>query len=122
MMGRSALEAIFEGMVQEEPPALHPDAVIARLKEACASYVTGCKFSVGDLVTPRAGMNLRGEGEPHIVLEVFSTPVRILDANDPSDSCGNTFGSRLDIRTANMVGDTLVPHMGESWHFVRYTA
>lgn len=41
------------------------------LRELVERYEKGVPFKRGDLVTPRRGYNLRGEGHPCVVLDVF---------------------------------------------------
>ena len=103
---------------ERRPPRPLPEAQIATLREICARYTAGCPFAVGDLVTPRAGVNVRGAGEPHIVVEIADEPHRPFDGSGTSSSYGN----RLDMRTAGLAGDneTMVMHWVESWTFEPY--
>lgn len=95
-----------------------PEAQVATLREVLDRYTSPCPFKVGDLVTARAGMNVKGAGEPHIVLEVFATPIR--SHENPGS---NTFVGRFDMRVATFPNASNVACFSvESFTFERYTA
>lgn len=95
-------------------------AVVMDLREIAERYNAPCPFKAGDLVTPRSDSNLKGVGEPHIVIEVASEPIRFLPSNEVHDIGSMHFGARLDIRTATKVDGTVVCHWGESFSFEPY--
>lgn len=92
------------GPEEDAPRASRPidEAVIATLREIQERYSTGCPFKPGDMVTPRKGYNLKHAGEPHIVLEVFSEPIRFTPQS--SDYGSTYYGSRLDMRVCCLSG------------------
>jgi hypothetical protein len=107
---------------KDDAPAPLPEAAIADLRELCSRYTAGCPFRVGDLVTPRGGYNLRGPGDPHIVVEVADVPVRNLDNSaDSSGWASCAFGARLDIRVAHIQNGKMTMHWSESWMYEPYT-
>lgn len=118
------LRALLGGDDDDEerrPPRPLPEAQIATLREISARYVAGCPFAVGDVVTPRAGTNLRNAGEPHIVVELADHPHRTFD-HERGASGSNGYGKRLDMRIAAFADDneTLTMHWVESWAFEPY--
>jgi len=103
---------------ENEGPKFLPEAAIMRLREAASAYAVGCPFKVGDIVTLRKGYNIKGDGDPAIVVEVASVPHRTFDDQDPG---AQLFGMRLDMRTVCIRGDRVCAHWQESWHFEPYT-
>jgi hypothetical protein len=97
------------------PPAPHVDAVIHELRSILKDYQAGCSFAIGDLVTPRKGRAVRGDGEPHIVLEVFDPPIR----RTPDATDQLAYG-RCDMRVLTLSGDAYVAHLAEGWQYERY--
>lgn len=86
----------------EKPESQRPltEAQVMTLREIYAAYAAGCCFKAGDLVTPKRGFNLHGEGAPHIVLELAPVPIRNFSAETPRETCSNVFGRRMDVRVA----------------------
>jgi len=82
----------------DEGPAPLPEVQIATMREYCDLYQKPCRFRVGDLVTPRPGVNVRGDGDPHVVLEVFKQPIQALTAMDPHMTGASAFGRKMDMR------------------------
>jgi hypothetical protein len=74
------------------------EALVMTMKEVYARYHTLCPFKPGDLITPRAGFNYRGAGEPQIVLEVLETPLI------EWDSQRGTTHRRCDMKIAMLCG------------------
>jgi hypothetical protein len=57
----------------ERGAALLPEAARMRLREAgrrFAEQKAGPRFRVGDFITPVSDANVKGQGEPHLVVEV----------------------------------------------------
>lgn len=106
----------------EAKPMQRPlaEAQIMELRHAARNYGR-CPYKVGDLVAPRGNSLYRGEGEPHLVLEVISEPKVEAGEGDPSSSY---YGSRLDMRVLMM--DEIngkfctAPFWVESWYFEPY--
>lgn len=76
----------------------------------------GCRFSPGDLVTPRRNSNVKGAGEPHIVLEVRNRPEPTFVGDNAVSSA---FGVRQDIRVScyNKGSGSLALYWAESFEF-----
>jgi len=99
-----------------------PEVLCLTLREVAERYNSDCAFKVGDLVTPRAHYNVRGAGRPHVVVEVFATPVRNYDCVESvSDIASQAFGSKNDIRVVAEDREQIVPFVVESWKFEPYT-
>jgi hypothetical protein len=116
-----SLFAMMQAANEEDGPKILPEAAIARLREVAAAYAAGCRFKVGDIVTPRASANIKGAGGPMIVVEVRTDIPRNFVAPDPHDVGSQAFGGRLDIRTISLRGDCIIAHWNESWQFEPYT-
>ena len=110
----------------DEPPAPAPlpEAVVADLRELHERYRRGCEFSPGDLVSPRRGYGITGEGKPHVVLEV-RRPAHAGPTPFPDDDCSAVgsplFGQRLDLRVATLATSRreryVAAYWGESWKY-----
>lgn len=99
----------------EKPRTLKEHA--ERVAAFGCTYGAACRFKAGDVVTPRAGGPLHGEGWPHIVLEVFESPFRYFpDTNNGSASI--EYGARFDMRVLHENADGIIhAHVVESWLF-----
>lgn len=106
----------------EAPPAPLPEAAVASLRETCDRYVRGNPFKVGDLVTARKGFNVKGGGDPHIVVELvgdaMAPPPRFV--GDESAHGKSFYGARLDIRVAHISRGQMIMHWAESWQYEPY--
>lgn len=74
------IEALIKSIedLEKKRPKEHTwpavEAQLAELERLRAAYAAGpAPYAVGDYVTPRAGVNLRGGGQPHLVVEVRRT-------------------------------------------------
>ena len=103
----------------ESSSSILTEVKITTLKETYERYAEACTFKPGEFVTPRKGANMKGAGDPHIVLEVLATPVVPLD-----DAGGTNFGQRHDILIAGYgYGDnSIVSWLVQSWKLERYVA
>lgn len=107
------LAAMEKGSTAEgRPPAMAAEVLLA-YGATYAAFLTGCRFSAGDLVTPLRNSNMKGAGDPHVVLEVRSAEQPYF--TDETSSTG--FGRRLDMRVASFYGDTIARHWVESIDF-----
>lgn len=98
-----------------------PEAQVMTLKEVAEDYFKGPgRFKVGDLVTPRPGTNIKGAGEPAIVVEVNPDAKPNFQRNE-SDSDGSPrFGAKYDVRLLRFLNGTLLSYWEESWQLVPY--
>ncbi len=99
-----------------------PEAQIMELRqmgEIYAASIKECPFKVGDLITPRPNVGIKGPGYPHLVVEVRPDAMPRFD-DDSDGKSGN--GRRLDIRLlCYAAGRTdIVPFWGESWTYQKY--
>lgn len=101
-----------------------PAKVLKRMRELYQRYEASeakCPFKPGDLVTPEENLNIRGAGEPHVVLEVIPGHHVFASGEDVTSSA---FGRRIDmrvVRTENHNGDwIMLPFWVESWCYVPY--
>ncbi len=105
------------GRDQQEQHRQTPDDVLAiTLKEISARYAAGNPFKVGELITPRKGYGIKGEGRPHVVVEIAEKPLVPGETNSGSPD----FGARLDIRVI-CEQCHLHAYWNESWQFEHYT-
>lgn len=96
-----------------------PEAQVMTLKEIAARY-SERPFSVGDLVTPRTGYNLKGAGAPHIVVEVLPSGEFL---SPPNASGGSpSFGARYSMRIVCLDSNEYVAFWVEPWTFEPYSA
>ena len=109
------------GESDEDPPRPCHEAQVMELRALAERYDAGCPFKPGDLVTPRAGYNIYGAGEPHIVLETPFKPVRPWTINKPADIEDYAFGERVDMRTACLAHGDYVAFWAASWKFMPWT-
>jgi hypothetical protein len=98
-------------MVHTEPP-IPPrpmqQAQVLELFRRCRDYQnaavkTTFPFKVGDLVTPRKGVNIINEGEPHIVLEIDLAAEAVW--GEPSQLGHPAWGARPNIRVMGLSND-----------------
>lgn len=104
---------VISDATDESEPPVPPNAVQV-LKDMAAAYQNGCMFSPGDLVTPRKNVNVRGEGLPHVVLEVVPNPGLTPDEND--DATNTAWGRRLDMRVLAL------NYNGRGWGYIPFWA
>jgi hypothetical protein len=113
---------------REKPTSRPPvrDAVISTLKELATAYGNN-PFSVGDLVTPRKGLNLRDAGRLHIVVYVDPNPqhhFRGGDGDGHVETHSLAYGRYLDVRVLSFChggGEwAYVPFWMESWQLQPY--
>lgn len=99
-----------------------PEAVIMDLTSIAERYSAPNPFKVGDIVTPRRGYNIRGSGEPHVVLETETSVPRF--SVDQSETSSSSFGRKLDMRVACLTpaGPRFFyqAFWGESWCYEFY--
>lgn len=95
------------------------EAQILTLRELAAAYAAGNIYKVGDLITPRRGVNLRHAGAPHMIVEILEPPIRKGESQKHSHGAVD-FWARLDIRVVSFYGDYVVPHVMESWQVERW--
>jgi uncharacterized protein YodC (DUF2158 family) len=90
------------------PPRPMQQAQVLELFRRCRDYQnaavkTTFPFKVGDLVTPRKGVNIINEGEPHIVLEIDLAAEAVW--GEPSQLGHPAWGARPNIRVMGLSND-----------------
>jgi hypothetical protein len=109
------------GRAPADEPMPLPEAQCMELREVFAAYTAGCPFKPGDLVTPRPNCDMKGKGRPHIILDVLPEPVTSFQSADPTDTCSNSYGRRIDVRVASFaVPDQIGVWWMESWQLEPY--
>jgi hypothetical protein len=98
---------------QPDSPPTPPDVLAHTLLEIFARYAAGNPFKPGDLVTPRKNYNIRGAGQPHVVVE-------ILDGAALAEREAGSIAHRADMRLVCEERGEIAPFLGESWCFERY--
>lgn len=101
--------------------ATPPDALCITLREIAAAYAAPCPFKAGDIVTPRRNYNIKGAGEPHVVLEVITRPdPNFGAAKSPVETSSHAYGARRDVRIACENGGHIAAFWMESWTLEPY--
>ena len=91
------------------------EAAVMRLKEAYPRYTSKNPFEAGDLVTPVKGSNVKGAGNPHLVVEVFDPIVKMFEA-------GSNGNAPLDMRVICITpNDNISAYYVEHADFEPYT-
>jgi hypothetical protein len=85
-------------------------------------YVSPCPFKPGDIITPKKHHNLRGAGDPNVVMEVFERP-KCADAvlgmvikGEP-----HTRAWSPNMRIINVAGGQVMSFYEESYNYEPYT-
>ena len=116
------LAELLADMREEEDrdliPAMAPE-LLAEFQHRYASFLSGCPFKPGDLVTPRKDGSVKGPGEPCVVLEVISSTIDFGSGNPGS----NAHGQRCDMRVARFGGRqaAIIPVWVESFEYEPYS-
>ncbi len=76
-----------------------------------------CPYQTGDAVTVRPGMDVKGAGKLHVVVEVFDTPVTDRDSEPGS----NRFLNKYTMRVAHFCGDSMTIHAVDHAAFEPWT-
>ena len=107
----------MDGDCEDDAPAPLPEAVIETLREHPANYTAPCPFKVGDLVTPRKGVNICDAGTPQIVVELMTDPKPVFLGGDSDD------GEVLTMRVMKFTGHgNYVCYWVEHWQYEPWTA
>jgi len=106
----------FLSRQRKSESSILPEAKIARLKEAAARFTDDNPFKVGDVVTIRQDAPMKGEGEPHLVIESGSTN---LGTAVPDE--GNwTDGGIRNVRVLMLKDDLIMPYVLPHWALEHY--
>ncbi len=99
----------------KSPPAMAAE-LLAEYRQRYQTFLEGCPFKPGDLVTPLGNSKVIGAGEPCVVLELRAgTPIFEGDTGTPG------FGERLDMRIARFMSDSIVRFWAESVDYEPYS-
>ena len=91
---------------EESRTTLSLEECIVALKDKAERMSQPCPFKVGELVTARHDADVKGAGQPHIVVEVFPEPV-----TDPTAESGsNQFLRKYNMRVAHFYGNDMTVH------------
>jgi hypothetical protein len=105
----SSMLAGISGGSRREKSSTTPrslDAVTAALRGTADRMSAPNPFRVGDIVTIRPDADVKGRGEPHVVVEIIDPPV----VNDRSEPGSNNYLRRFDLRVAHYIGDSQTIH------------
>jgi hypothetical protein len=102
-----------------------------RVKENAERYLSTNPWKPGDLVTARKGVNLKGAGTPHIVVDALPTYVYVDNVRhyqggkgmDDHHLLNNDVGNgrpRLNTRVLSLRGDEVIPMWLEHWQLETY--
>jgi hypothetical protein len=114
----SELSGTDEGGGAERMPGIAMSLAerLAALKEKARRIGEPCPFKPGDLVTVSPRMDVRGRGQPHIVVEVLAEPV----VDTKPDGGSNQFLRRYTMRVAHFVGEDVTVHAVDHSAFERW--
>lgn len=118
-MAGISLEDLLAGTLSaEQGGRSYPDndAQVATLTEIAERY--NAHWQVGDVITPRPGFSIKGEGRPAVVIETFDGFLNRASPAVGSDDNQHAPGVRYDIRFIVYASpDQLVAYVGESWQY-----
>ena len=115
------LAEMLRATMETERPNILPEAAIARLAEHATRYaeqISRSRFAIGDLVTPVSDCDLKGAGDPHLVIDTRS------GAAPEFGTASHIYrdGARLDMRVLFIHRDSIVALWTESFKFKRWAA
>lgn len=93
------------------------ETCLATLRDQAQRLVEPCPFKAGDLITVRSGCDVKGAGNPHIVVEVLAEPFTDTRAEPGS----NRFLRQYTMRVCHYHGDCLTVHAVEHACFEPWT-
>jgi hypothetical protein len=79
---------------------------IAALRERAQRMAAPNPFKLGDVVTVRADADVKGAGQPHVVVEVYDKPI----VDTKSETGSNQYLRTFDMRVAHFQGDHMTVH------------
>ena len=82
------------------------DACLSALRDQASRMIAPCPFKAGDIVTVRAASDVKGAGNPHVVVEVL--PEAVVDRRAEAGS--NQFLRHYTMRVCHFHGDSLTVH------------
>lgn len=85
------------------------EAQLAELAAYCERYNSPNPFKVGDVVTPLPNFNIRGCGQPHVVMESLAEPFRYKGEFGHIENPGHPmFHSLYDTRVASYTDNNTI--------------
>lgn len=111
---------LFGNKTAADAPNMPMPDQLAILKDASKRYTDGNIFSVGQLVTPRHHVNLRGAGRPCVVLENVKP---FYTEGHEQETSSHNYRRRFDMRVLHLLdsgrddGYSLVSFWAESWQY-----
>lgn len=102
----------------EGQTSLPLDACLAALRDQARRIVEPCPFKAGDLITVRPSADVKGAGNPHIVVEVLAEPVTDMKA----ESGSNQFLRQYTMRVCHFHGNSLTVHAVDHACFEAWTS
>ena len=102
----------------EDTPISH-EGQIARLHEMLARYNAPNKFKVGDLVTPILGVNIKDDGEPHIVLDVDEKGFYVGEQKNGANGTADCYNIKIG-QIIRGSGGAFVTFVMPHWKLDRY--
>lgn len=95
-----------EDSASDDLTSLPLEACLQALRDQARRIVEPCPFKAGDLITVRTGADVKGAGNPHIVVEVLAEPVTDMKA----ESGSNQFLRQYTMRVCHYHGESLTVH------------
>jgi hypothetical protein len=122
-MTSSLVEALFSSLggsddkSDEAGPSHSLEGCLAALHDRAQRSIAPCLFEPGDMVTVLPGSDVKGAGQPHVVVEVFAAPF----IDQRAESGSNQFLRRFTMRVAHFQGDVMTEHAVDHGGFERWT-
>lgn len=91
---------------------------MAELKAMAPRVAAACPYRCGDIVTVRPGMDVKGAGKPHVVVEVFPQPI----VDTQSEPGSNRYLGRYTMRVAHFYGESMTQHAVDHAVFEPWTS
>lgn len=118
-MSLAKLMAQMGGDDEDDAPKMLPEAQVMELRDFLDRYTITCPFKRGDLVTPRKSATVKGDGLPHIVIEVLAEPI-VPQAHAVGDYGSNAMTRRLTMDVASIRRGSIFRHYVDHNEFEPY--
>jgi hypothetical protein len=101
----------------KKPGKLDLATRLAALRAKAVRTAAPNPFKLGDLVTARVHADVKGSGEPHVVIGLIEPPV----VSDTAECGSNQFLREFNMKVAHFVGDNMTVHAVDYTDFEAWT-
>ena len=102
---------------RDDDTRLPLETCIQELQNQARRMREPCPFRAGDIVTVRAGTDVKGAGKPHVVAEVLAEPV----TDTKAEAGSNQYLRQYSMRVCHYHGDSLTVHAVDHSGFEPWT-